>query len=223
MQMIPKGSVVICHEDDEEDVREGRAAQAISIHLCSSVCANICLMSVCACVYVCMCVWGCVCLRVRAWVCLILFVFYLCKWSIQWVFLTLPFLLCSMRNASGLTAADLAHAQGFRECAEILSNAQNFQQNMAQSHNGVFLNGMSQNGCHTYPTIQGRSFLNSMPNRKRSFEGMEANPGKKARTNGKLLSWSGLFRYFFFLFCYILKEVETFKTLLPLSHKRLMA
>lgn len=225
MQMIPKGSVVICHEDDEEDVREGRAAQAISIHLCLCVCANICLMSVRACVYVCMCVWGCVCLRVRAWVCLILFVFYLCKWSIQWVFLTLPFLLCSMRNASGLTAADLAHAQGFRECAEILSNAQNFQQNMAQSHNGVFLNGMSQNGCHTYPTIQGRSFLNGMPNRKRSFEGMEANPGKKARTNGKLLSWSGLFRYFFFffLFCYLLKEIETFKTLLPLSHKRLMA
>lgn len=104
--------------------------------------------------------------------------------------------LLSMRNASGLTAADLAHAQGFRECAEILSNAQNFQQNMAQSHNGVFLNGMSQNGCHTYPTIQGRSFLNSMPNRKRSFEGMEANPGKKARTNGfcvepKLLNGNG--------------------------------
>ncbi|XP_063356378.1 ankyrin repeat domain-containing protein 10b [Pelmatolapia mariae] len=101
-----------------------------------------------------------------------------------------------MRNASGLTAADLAHAQGFRECAEILSNAQNFQQNMAQSHNGVFLNGMSQNECHTYPTIQGRSFLNGMPNRKRSFEGMEANPGKKARTNGfcvepKLLNGNG--------------------------------
>lgn len=87
--MIPKGSVVICHEDDEEDVREGRAAQAISIHLCLSVCANICLMNVCACVYVfmyvcvCVCVGVCVCLRVCAWVCLILFVFYLCKWSIQ--------------------------------------------------------------------------------------------------------------------------------------------
>lgn len=61
--MIPKGSVVICHEDDEEDVREGRAAQAISIHLCLSVCANICLMNVCACVYVFMyvCVCGGVC------------------------------------------------------------------------------------------------------------------------------------------------------------------
>lgn len=70
--MIPKGSVVICHEDDEEDVREGRAAQAISIHLCLSVCANICLMNVCACVYVfmyvcmCVCVGGCVCACVCA-------------------------------------------------------------------------------------------------------------------------------------------------------------
>ncbi|XP_069569801.1 ankyrin repeat domain-containing protein 10b isoform X2 [Brachyistius frenatus] len=88
-----------------------------------------------------------------------------------------------MRNASGLTAADLAHAQGFQECAEILSNAQNFQQNMAQSHNGAFLNGMSRNGGHAHPTIQGRSFLNGVPNRKRSFDGMEGNPGKKARHN----------------------------------------
>nr|XP_020465200.1 ankyrin repeat domain-containing protein 10 isoform X2 [Monopterus albus] len=87
-----------------------------------------------------------------------------------------------MRNASGLTAADLAHAQGFQECAEILSNAQNFQQNMALSHNGAFMNGLSQNGGH--PIIQGRSFLNGMPSRKRSFEGMEANPVKKARSFG---------------------------------------
>ncbi|XP_026150552.1 ankyrin repeat domain-containing protein 10b [Mastacembelus armatus] len=87
-----------------------------------------------------------------------------------------------MRNASGLTAADLAHAQGFQECAEILSNAQNFQQNMAQSHNGAFMNGVTQNGGH--PTIQGRSFLNGMPNRKRSFDGIETNPVKKARPNG---------------------------------------
>lgn len=58
--MIPKGSIVICHEDDEEDVREGRAAQAISIHLCLSVCANICLMSVCVRVYVCLCMYVCV-------------------------------------------------------------------------------------------------------------------------------------------------------------------
>ncbi|TNN63645.1 Ankyrin repeat domain-containing protein 10 [Liparis tanakae] len=89
-----------------------------------------------------------------------------------------------MRNASGLTAADLAHAQGFQGCAEILSNAQNFQQNMAQSHNGSFLNGTTQNGGHARPTIQGRSFSNGVPNRKRSFDGMEANALKKARPNG---------------------------------------
>ncbi|XP_034418440.1 ankyrin repeat domain-containing protein 10b isoform X2 [Cyclopterus lumpus] len=88
-----------------------------------------------------------------------------------------------MRNASGLTAADLAHAQGFQECAEILSNAQNFQQNMAQAHNGSFLNGTTPNGGHARPTIQGRSFSNGVPNRKRSFDGMEANALKKARPN----------------------------------------
>lgn len=96
--------------------------------------------------------------------------------------LTLALSLCSMRNASGLTAADLAHAQGFQECAEILSNAQNLEQNMALSHNEAFLNG-----SHPHPTIQGRSFLNGVPNRKRSFDGMEANPVKKARLNGKWL------------------------------------
>ncbi|XP_068457853.1 ankyrin repeat domain-containing protein 10b isoform X2 [Clinocottus analis] len=101
-----------------------------------------------------------------------------------------------MRNASGLTAADLAHAQGFQECAEILSNAQNFQQNMAQSHNGAFLNGTTQNGGHARPTLQGRSFSNGVPNRKRSFDGMEANSLKKARPNvtGEDLSSNGLSR-----------------------------
>ncbi|XP_056145224.1 ankyrin repeat domain-containing protein 10b isoform X2 [Lampris incognitus] len=92
-----------------------------------------------------------------------------------------------MRNASGLTAADLAHAQGFRECAEVLSNAQNRQQNLAQSNGqltGFCLNGTSQNGEHSSPTIQGRSLLNGAPNRKRSFDGMEVNQIKKARTNG---------------------------------------
>lgn len=92
-----------------------------------------------------------------------------------------------MRNASGLTAADLAHAQGFQECSEVLSNAQNFQQNLTQSHNGVFLNGMAQNGGHVHATIQGRSFSNGVPNRKRSFDGMEANSVKKARPNGTWL------------------------------------
>ncbi|XP_019740256.1 ankyrin repeat domain-containing protein 10b isoform X1 [Hippocampus comes] len=89
-----------------------------------------------------------------------------------------------VRNASGLTAADLAHAQGFQECAELLSNAQNFQQNMAQFHNGAFLNGTSQNGGHVHPTIQGRSFFKGIPNRKRSFDDQESNPVKKSRPNG---------------------------------------
>ncbi|XP_061647815.1 ankyrin repeat domain-containing protein 10b isoform X4 [Phyllopteryx taeniolatus] len=89
-----------------------------------------------------------------------------------------------VRNASGLTAADLAHAQGFQECAELLSNAQNFQQNMAQFHNGDFLNGTSQNGGHTQPTTQGRSLFKGIPNRKRSFDDQEVNPVKKARPNG---------------------------------------
>ncbi|XP_068602335.1 ankyrin repeat domain-containing protein 10b [Brachionichthys hirsutus] len=92
-----------------------------------------------------------------------------------------------MRNASGLTAADLARAQGFQECAEVLSNAQNFQQNMAQSHNGLVLNAVAQNGGNTQPAIQGRSSLNGVPNRKRSFDGMEANPVKKARPNGLVM------------------------------------
>uniref|UniRef100_A0A8C7YPY5 Ankyrin repeat domain 10b n=1 Tax=Oryzias sinensis TaxID=183150 RepID=A0A8C7YPY5_9TELE len=89
-----------------------------------------------------------------------------------------------MRNASGLAAADLAHAQGFQECAQILAQAQNLQQNMAQSQNGAFLELMSHNGVQNRPTIQGRSFLNGVPNRKRSFDGIEVNPGKKARPNG---------------------------------------
>lgn len=132
-------------------------------------------------------------LSVRVWeyllteylcVCLCVLVFSLCDPSVVWLCLTLVLSLCSIRNASGLTAADLAYAQGFQECAEILSNAQNFQQNIAQSHIGVFLNGMTPNGSHTHPTIQGRSFLNGVTNRKRSFEDTEANPVKKTRPNG---------------------------------------
>ncbi|XP_034142590.1 ankyrin repeat domain-containing protein 10b isoform X2 [Esox lucius] len=90
-----------------------------------------------------------------------------------------------MRNASGLSAADLAHAQGFQECAEILSNAQNLQRNQTPTQpNGFCLNGAAQNGSHSHPIIQGRSLLNGAPNRKRSFDNMEANQIKKARTEG---------------------------------------
>lgn len=94
----------------------------------------------------------------------------------------------SVRNASGLTAADLAHAQGFGDCAEILSNAQNLQLNQAQT-NGFCLNGgaTGQNGGPSLPIIQGRSLLNGAPNRKRSFDSMEANQIKKARTDGSVI------------------------------------
>ncbi|KAJ8013201.1 hypothetical protein DPEC_G00050820 [Dallia pectoralis] len=90
-----------------------------------------------------------------------------------------------MRNASGLSAADLAHAQGFQECAQILSDAQNIQRNQTPTQlNGFCLNGAAHNGSHTHPIIQGRSLLNGVPNRKRSFDNMEANQIKKARTEG---------------------------------------
>ncbi|CAL8268568.1 unnamed protein product [Lota lota] len=92
-----------------------------------------------------------------------------------------------LRNASGLTAADLAHAQGFRECAEVLFNAQNLQRNVAPSQSplsGFCLNGSAQNGDHSHPALQGRSFLGGTPNRKRSFDGMNASQFKKPRTNG---------------------------------------
>lgn len=59
--MIPKGSVVICHEDDEEDVREGRAAQDISIHLCLSVCEYLLNECVCVCLCIYVCMYVCVC------------------------------------------------------------------------------------------------------------------------------------------------------------------
>lgn len=158
----PKGSVVILLEDDE-DVRVEQQ-RVIDVNL--SVCVWVLALKVCV----------CVCVRVL--------VFNLCDSSLLWLCLTLLLSLCSIRNASGLTAADLAYAQGFQECAEILSNAQNFQQNMTQSPNGVFLNGMTHSGSHTQSSFQGRSFLNGVTNRKRSFDDSEANPVKKARPNG---------------------------------------
>ncbi|XP_052003904.1 ankyrin repeat domain-containing protein 10-like isoform X2 [Xyrauchen texanus] len=83
-----------------------------------------------------------------------------------------------MRNASGLTAADLTHAQGFQECAQLLSNAQNQELNQ--------INGLSSNGSLCYgdrKLIQERGILNGVPNRKRSLDCMEPNKIKKARTD----------------------------------------
>ncbi|XP_012697783.1 ankyrin repeat domain-containing protein 10b isoform X2 [Clupea harengus] len=80
-----------------------------------------------------------------------------------------------LRNASGLTAADLAHAQGFQECAQLLANAQNQQLNCMTSTNGSILNG-DQN------ISQLRSFHKGAPSRKRSLDSMEPDHIKKART-----------------------------------------
>ncbi|KAL7882128.1 hypothetical protein AOLI_G00089770 [Acnodon oligacanthus] len=88
--------------------------------------------------------------------------------------------LLSLRNASGLTAADLAHAQGFQECAQLLANAQN--QQLSQ-FNGFSTNNSAGllNGGHQLS--QGRNFLNGAPSRKRSLECIEPSHFKKARTS----------------------------------------
>ncbi|TSM60524.1 Ankyrin repeat domain-containing protein 10 [Bagarius yarrelli] len=78
----------------------------------------------------------------------------------------------SLRNASGLTGADLAHAQGFAECAQLLSNAQNLQQLSR-------FNGFSTNNS----VEQTRGFLNGMSSRKRSFDCLESVQFKKAKTS----------------------------------------
>ncbi|XP_048834432.1 ankyrin repeat domain-containing protein 10a isoform X1 [Brienomyrus brachyistius] len=79
-----------------------------------------------------------------------------------------------LRNASGLTAADLAQAQGFQECAQLLSNMQN--------HLNEFCPNGAPNGLR--PQIQAPSLFNGAPNRKRSLDCMESNHIKKARTDG---------------------------------------
>ncbi|KPP78810.1 ankyrin repeat domain-containing protein 10-like, partial [Scleropages formosus] len=81
---------------------------------------------------------------------------------------------CSLRNASGLTAADLAHTQGFQECAQLLSNVQN-------QLNEFCPNG-APNGHH--PQTRAPSLFNGAPNRKRSLECMESGHIKKARSDG---------------------------------------
>ncbi|XP_019379774.1 PREDICTED: ankyrin repeat domain-containing protein 10 isoform X1 [Gavialis gangeticus] len=77
-----------------------------------------------------------------------------------------------LRNASGLTAADLAHTQGFQECAQFLLNLQNCHLNHFYS-NGT-LNGVHQDA--------GSNPLNGGTSRKRSFEDVESAGLKKART-----------------------------------------
>ncbi|XP_052455193.1 ankyrin repeat domain-containing protein 10 [Carassius gibelio] len=77
-----------------------------------------------------------------------------------------------LRNANGLTAADLAHAQGFHDCAQLLSNMHNqLTQLNVFAHNGT-------NHSH----IQGCSLLNGTANRKRFLDYTEPNHVKKAKT-----------------------------------------
>ncbi|MEE6470699.1 hypothetical protein FKM82_009033 [Ascaphus truei] len=83
--------------------------------------------------------------------------------------------LIDFRNASDLTAADLAHSQGFRECAQFLLNLQNSQLN------GLYCNGSLNAVHHNTPP----SHLNGGANRKRSFQCMEASAVKKLRVEGK--------------------------------------
>lgn len=86
--------------------------------------------------------------------------------------------LCRSRNANGLTAADLARAQGFQDCAQLLSNAEN-----QLKH----LNGFGHNGTDL-THIQGRSLLNGVTNRKRLHDCSESNHLKKARIDCKCYS-----------------------------------
>ncbi|XP_076858506.1 ankyrin repeat domain-containing protein 10b [Brachyhypopomus gauderio] len=96
-----------------------------------------------------------------------------------------------LRNASGLSAADLAHAQGFHECAQLLSNAQNQQ----LSHlNGFLTSDSVLNGSRQLSQRQG--FFNGAPSRKRSLDFIEPSHLKKARTNDldlqmKMMNGSG--------------------------------
>ncbi|XP_054669257.1 ankyrin repeat domain-containing protein 10 isoform X1 [Grus americana] len=85
-----------------------------------------------------------------------------------------------LRNASGLTAADLAHTQGFQECAQFLLNLQNCHLNHFYS-NGT-LNGVHQNA--------GPNLFSGGTSRKRSFEDSESAGVKKARTEA--YSFDGL-------------------------------
>ncbi|MGH0155572.1 UNVERIFIED_CONTAM: hypothetical protein FKN15_029524 [Acipenser sinensis] len=81
-----------------------------------------------------------------------------------------------LRNASGLTAADLAHAQGFQECAQLLSNVQN----QLNQLNGFYTNGVLSG---VYQSTDSRVHFSGGP-RKRSLEYLESDLVKKARTEG---------------------------------------
>ncbi|XP_007889959.1 ankyrin repeat domain-containing protein 10 isoform X1 [Callorhinchus milii] len=81
-----------------------------------------------------------------------------------------------LRNANGLTAADLALAQGFNECSQFLSNLQNYHLN------GSYTNGIS-NEFYQHTFTSGLNGY-SATNRKRTHEDAEHAAVKKPRTEG---------------------------------------
>lgn len=81
----------------------------------------------------------------------------------------------SLRNASGLTAADIAHTQGFQECTQFLSNLQNCHLN--RFYNNGTLNGGQQNIFPNHTSVGAH--------RKRCLEDPEPFGVKKARTEAQ--------------------------------------
>ncbi|XP_047612286.1 ankyrin repeat domain-containing protein 10 isoform X2 [Phacochoerus africanus] len=77
-----------------------------------------------------------------------------------------------LRNASGLTAADIAQTQGFQECTQFLLNLQN-------CHLNRFYNNGTLNGGH--PSVF-PNHISVGTNRKRCLEDPEPFGVKKART-----------------------------------------
>lgn len=85
--------------------------------------------------------------------------------------------LCSLRNANGLTAAQLALAQGFGECSQFLCSVQNHQLN------GFYTNGIA-SGLYRDNLITDGLNGYTGTNRKRSYEESDRNGFKKPRTEG---------------------------------------
>lgn len=81
-------------------------------------------------------------------------------------------ILLSLRNASGLTAADIAQTQGFQECTQFLLSLQNHQMSRF-CHNGT-LSGGHESILPTHVSLG--------TNRKRCLEDSESLGVKKART-----------------------------------------
>ncbi|XP_012860539.2 ankyrin repeat domain-containing protein 10 isoform X1 [Echinops telfairi] len=84
-----------------------------------------------------------------------------------------------LRNASGLTAADIAQTQGFQDCTQFLLNLQNCHLNCF--YNNGTLNGVHQN---VFP-----NHISLGANRKRSLEESDTIGVKKAKTEAQSLDY----------------------------------